>query len=95
MLLANAGRKNEVSKAALRICRCSLQNLQETLTAQISRASALKQQLTQSLAEVDENRETDQLENPRCGKAEAFAERPVWCNNRETSQTAVRRSRTA
>jgi hypothetical protein len=30
MLLANAGSKNEVSKAALRTFHCSLQNRQET-----------------------------------------------------------------
>lgn len=76
MLLANAGRKNESKngrrKAALRT-HCSLKNLQETSTAQISRVSALKQALAQPLAKVEECREIDQLKNPKSGKAKAFA----------------------
>jgi hypothetical protein len=63
MLLSNAGSKKQVSKAALRI-RCGLQNLQETSTAAISRVSALKQELAQSLAKAEENREVDQPKSP-------------------------------
>ena len=73
MLLTNDGCKNQVSKAALRT-RYSLQNLGETSTAQIAKVSALKQELAQSLAKVEEGREIDLLKNPKSGKAEAFAE---------------------
>jgi hypothetical protein len=68
MLLANAGSKNEVSKATLRTCRCRLQNLQETSTTQISRVRAFKKELAQSLAKAEERRKINQLNCAAAGR---------------------------
>jgi len=73
MLLANGGCKKQVSKAALRT-RCSLQNLQETSTAQIAKVSEWRQELAQSLVKVEEDREADHARTQSLGKAEVFAE---------------------
>jgi hypothetical protein len=61
-MLLNGECKKQVSMVALRICRRSLQDLQETSTARIARVSTLMEELAQSLAKVEENLEIEQPE---------------------------------
>ncbi len=77
-LFVNTGCEDEANKTALNTCRASLESLQKNSTAQVASVNALKQELAQSQAKVEElTKEVDQLKSPKSDKAEASAVKPA------------------
>ena len=74
VLLVSTGCEDEANKTALSACRANVESLQKTSTAQVASVNALKQELAQSQAKVEElTKEVDQLKSPKSSKAEASA----------------------
>jgi hypothetical protein len=73
-LLVASGCEDEAGKAALRTCNTNLESLQKTSTAQVASVNALKRELAQSQAKVEElTKEVEQLKSPKPTKPAAAA----------------------